>query len=393
MTAVTAVTAATSRRALRICFVAPNIYPVLSGARDIPVIGGAEFRQSVLARAFVVAGYEVSVVTQDFGQPHGELIDGVRVLNTHTPTEGIPILRYVHPRLTSVVSRLREADADVYYQSSASHLTGVVAWHCRRSEARSIYSGASDTDFMRGQERVAHARDRWLFRWGLAHVDAVVTQTARQADLLSSHYHRDAQVIPNPYAAPVRQRAQRADMILWVGGIRRVKRPDRFIALARRLPQYRFCMIGGAVGNDVEARNYFAAMRAEASGVDNLEFHGFLPLAQVEPYFDEARVFVNTSEHEGFPNTFLQAWARGIPTVSYFDSGAGRDGERPFEWVNDEAAAIQALNSLMSNPDAWQTLSQRCTTHFNETHSTERVVQQYSALFDRLKHRVRGTAA
>lgn len=370
-----------SPRPVRICFVAPNLYPVLAGARDIPVIGGAEFRQSVLARAFASAGYEVSAVTQDFGQPDGDRIDGVRILKTHAPQAGIPVLRYIHPRLSSVMRLVREAKADVYYQSCASHLTGALAWHCRRTGVRSVYGGASDTDFMRGHERLKYARDRWLFRWGLEHVDAIIAQTERQAALVRQHYRREARIIPSPYVLPARAREQRADLVLWVGGIRRVKRPDRFIALARRFPQYRFRMIGGAVGDDNESRGYFESIRNEAASVGNLDFLGFLPLEEVEPHFDEARVFINTSEHEGFPNTFLQAWARGIPTVSFFDAGARQDGTRPFLWVADQAEAAAGLLRLLVDERAWCTLSELCRSHFAASHSTKHVVEAYAGLF------------
>ena len=374
-----------SARPMRICFVAPNLYPVLAGAREIPVIGGAEFRQATLARAFAAAGYEVSVVTMDFGQPDDATIDGVRILKTHTPRAGIPLLRYLHPRLSSVMRSLRAAQADVYYQSSASHLTAAVAWHCRRAGARSIsiYGGASDTDFMRGQERMTYARDRWLFRWGVEHADAIVVQTERQAALVRQHYHRGATVIPNPYELPVLQgqrRPQCADLVLWVGGIRRVKRPERFIALARSMPRYRFRMIGGVVGDSAEAHAYFASIRAQAAAVENLEFLGFRPLDEVELHFDEARVFVNTSEHEGFPNTFLQAWARGIPTVSYFDAGADREGTRPFALVTDEAGAAASVEGLLADTAAWRALSERCRSHFAACHTATGAVKAYSGL-------------
>jgi glycosyltransferase involved in cell wall biosynthesis len=368
-------------RPTRICFVAPNLYPVLSGARDIPVIGGAEFRQATLARAFAAAGYEVSIVTQDFGQPADASIDGVRIFKTHAPRAGIPVVRYLHPRLSSVMRALRAAKADVYYQSSASHLTAAVAWHCRKAGARSIYGGASDTDFMRGDERLNYARDRWLFRWGLEHVDVIVAQTERQASLVQQHYHRAARIIASPYGLPARRRKQCSDLILWVGGIRPVKRPERFIALARSLPQYRFRMIGGAVGGDAEAHAYFESIRSQAAAVSNLAFLGFQPLDEVELHFDEARVFVNTSEHEGFPNTFLQAWARGIPTVSYFDAGANQDGSRPFAYVPDETAAMASLANLIADDAAWRALSECCSTHFAARHSTAKTLDAYADLF------------
>src|SRR5437879_13668389 len=56
------------------------------------------------------------------------------------------------------------------------------------------------------------------------------------------------------------------------------------------------------------------------------QFTGFLPHARAERYFDRARVLVNTSLHEGVPNTFLQAGARGVPRVGVVDTGAGRRG-------------------------------------------------------------------
>jgi glycosyltransferase involved in cell wall biosynthesis len=48
----------------------------------------------------------------------------------------------------------------------------------------------------------------------------------------------------------------------------------------------------------------------------NLKFYGFIPFHKIDEYFRKASIFVNTSRIEGFPNTFIQAWAHRVPVVS-----------------------------------------------------------------------------
>jgi glycosyltransferase involved in cell wall biosynthesis len=59
---------------------------------------------------------------------------------------------------------------------------------------------------------------------------------------------------------------------------------------------------------------------AEASrNLHNLFYIGHLPLRKVEEQFDYVQALINTSSVEGFPNTFLQAWSRGMPVFSFVD--------------------------------------------------------------------------
>lgn len=53
----------------------------------------------------------------------------------------------------------------------------------------------------------------------------------------------------------------------------------------------------------------------------NVKYLGHRSFEEVEKLFDETSIFVNTSipDCEGFPNTFLQAWSRGVPVISFFD--------------------------------------------------------------------------
>jgi glycosyltransferase involved in cell wall biosynthesis len=150
------------------------------------------------------------------------------------------------------------------------------------------------------------------------------------------------------------------------------------------LPQFCFTMVGGPGGSDSSSINYFRAIEAAAKSIPNLRFHGFVPYSEVDSYFDRARVFVNTSLYEGFPNTFLQSWARGVPVVSYFDTGSRHNKDAVVRVVADEPAAAIQISTLMSNARDWRTASQRSLEHFSDVHSVDSAVSRYARLFSRM---------
>ncbi len=357
-----------------LCFVAPQAWPVLSRDPRIEVVGGAEVQQSILARLLAADGHRVSMITLDYGQPDRSRVDGVTVHKAFAPRAGAPFLRFLHPRMTSMWRALRSVDADVYYCRSASIWLWLVTEFCRRHGRRSVYAGASDRDFVPdvgGQLR--HARDRWLYRRGLAAADAIVAQNEEQRASCRAHYRRDAVVIPSCYELPERKNSSAVrDRVLWVGMIHENKRPELFVELAARLPRRRFVMIGGPRPG---AHAFYERIRAQAARVPNLELTGFLPLAEVEPWFDRARVLVNTSTYEGMPNTFLQAWARGVPTLATVDVGA------PVHMIfGDLPAGAAETERLFSDEPYWRAQSAACRAYFERHHSPAAVVAQYGDL-------------
>jgi len=370
------------RRKPHVCFVAPYAWPVFSRDPNIQVVGGAEVQQCVLARLLADNGYRVSMISFDYGQPSPVLVDGVTVYKSFRESAGIPVLRFLHPRLTTMWKVLREVDADVYYQRSSAMWTGVVAEFCRRHGKRSIYAGASDRDFEIGQEQIILGRDRWLYRRGIAQVDRVIAQNAFQRDSCRRNHKRNAVVIPSCYVPPAH--AERAtlsnDRVLWVGTIHGYKRPEIFLDIAERLPHRKFVMIGGpSIGGERLKAGFFEEIRDRAARLPNVEFTGFLPLAGVEPWFDRARLLVLTSVYEGMPNVFLQAWARGVPSVSTVDVGA------PVNTVFTEAAQGAAkVEALLSNNGLWSQASADSLAYFERNHSSSQVLARYARLLEEL---------
>ncbi|MYM26306.1 glycosyltransferase [Duganella sp. FT135W] len=355
-----------------ICFVAPAIYPVLAGSTTIESVGGAEVQQAILARSLVAAGHAVSVVTMDYGQAQEENIDGIRVLRAHAPLAGLPGLRFVHPRMTALWAAMRRADAAIYYQRGSGMLTSLVAAFCRRYGRRFVFAAASDADFYAELPLVHYRRDKWLYRRGLRAADLIVVQNHTQQAACAAQFQRSSHLVPSCHLPRQPGVADAAGVVLWVGTVKPLKRPELLVELARRLPQLRFRLVGG--GSEAA----LAALRAIAP--PNLELTGFVPYVQVDTHFNQARVFVNTSEYEGFPNTFLQAWSRAIPSVSFFDTGSRQDGVPVTELVADLDAMAAAIVRLATDDAAWRAAGGRALAYFEARHTPAAALGAYQPL-------------
>ena len=372
-----------ARRRPRVCFVAPTTWPLLSRS-SIPVMGGAELQQTLIATELARRGFPVSMISHDYGQEEGAVVDGVKVHKMYAPDAGIRVVRFVYPRLTSLWQALKRADADIYYQRTAACATGFLAAFCRANDRRSIFAGASDVDFMPGMESITYARDRWIFAYGVRNVDAIFAQNPCQQENVRKNYGREAVLIPNCYRAPDGMgRGRRDGYVLWVANVRAQKRPEFLIEIARRLPQHRFVVVGGS-DSDRKSLEYANAIRARLAELPNVQVNKFVPFHEAERIFDGARVVLNTSTYEGFPNTFLQAWARGIPTVSFVDTGSRHGGQPVYQVARDIEHGTQQVDTFMRDDVAWEAASRRVLEHFGERHSVDSVVDAFERELMRL---------
>jgi glycosyltransferase involved in cell wall biosynthesis len=339
-------------------------------------IGGEEVQHALLSRHLARLGFEVTSLVGDFGQNALEQVDGVAVRKTYALADGVPGLRFFRPRLAATWAALAQADSDVYYTSCAGAMAGVLAGFCRRHARRFVFRVASDADCAPATLMLASLRDRLLYAYGLRRADVVLAQTRRQQALLAQHYGVQARLAGmfSELPASVPGFDERGADLLWLANLRAMKRPDWFVDIARQVPRLR-CHIAGAAHPDEPA--LYRRVADAAAALPNLHFHGQVRFGATGALFANARLFVNTSAFEGFPNTYLQAWAHGVPVIATFDPD-GLIAEHGLGMVVDSAGAAGAgARALLGAPAEWAACSARCRRFASARLAPERVAEPY----------------
>jgi glycosyltransferase involved in cell wall biosynthesis len=181
-------------------------------------------------------------------------------------------------------------------------------------------------------------------------------------------------------------RSGAAPRVLWIGRIVPVKRPDRLLDLAEACPDLSFDLVGP--GDDGYARRILE--RAARAG--NVTVHGGVPRDRLGPFYRQATSLLCTSDREGFPNTFLEAWSHGLPVVSTVDPD-GLIAERRLGGTGHDLPALAgALRALLGSPARWQAASEAARRYYVEHHSVERALPRFEQLFVEVAGRA-GTGA
>jgi len=365
-----------------LCFVAHFAYGALAGGNG-GHIGGVERQTSLMAKWLAARGHRVSLVTWDEGQKDGESIDGVQVFKLCRRNAGLPGLRFFRPRWSSLNAAMKRADADVYYHNCGEYVTGQVAMWCRRHGRKFVYSVASDPDCDVRLPEMHSLRERLLYRHGLNRADRVIVQTCKQQEMLREGFHRESVVIPMPcpgpsdaeYADCVRNRND-SQRVLWIGRVCEQKRPDRLLDLAEAHSDLSFDFVGPFADTQ-----YARQVRQRATRLANVTIHGPATRERVSEFYRRARVMCCTSDFEGFPNTFLEAWSWGLPIVSTFDpddlilrKGLGYVG-------TNIAELATGIRTLLSSKERWNAFSLAARRHYGGNHTMDKVMTQFERVF------------
>jgi len=205
--------------------------------------------------------------------------------------------------------------------------------------------------------------------------DAILVQTDDQRARLRQHFHRDGLLMPSLcHRFPAQVEAGGGHTVLWAGRARGMKRPLMFLDLARSCPGVQFVMALSDRKTDPVLAD---RVINEAKHISNLKLLIDVPYREMSGHFDDAAVLVNTSEYEGFPNTFLEAWAVGRPVVATVNPDGLLTRNRLGLHVHDLEGSTHAVTELMASPERRREIGLRARELVGGRHSREAVLNAY----------------
>ncbi|MBC8367796.1 glycosyltransferase family 4 protein, partial [bacterium] len=301
------------------------------------------------------------------------------------PTGGAPLLKLIHPKGSTLVRFLKEQKIDLLVQRGASELTALGAAVARKAGIPFLFLLASDSDLKPGCEILTHPQNHVLYRMTLAKARWVVAQTSEQADLLARNYGISPSIIPSMLPKLPEEGFGDYDRnrVLWGGNLRSLKRPEWLLALAKRFPKIQFEVFGGKAGGH---ESYAQGIIEQFELQTNLNYLGWVSNQDVPQLFSRARIFLNTSLVEGFPNSFLEAWRQNVPVVSTVDPGEllSRQKLGYFEESLDKLALRLHEIWQESSPDL-QLRLQNALQYVDDIHGRESVAGRWAELLKMLE--------
>jgi glycosyltransferase involved in cell wall biosynthesis len=364
----------------KVCFISLGSYPLLAG-KDMGFVGGAEVLLVQLAKEIAKQEFEVSFITYDDGSNRIESIDNIRVIKVYKHQDVLRLNPLSKARY--VWNALKKANVDIYLEHPG--LGGIVSLFCRLWRRKGILYIGSDSEVMK---KPIATYNKFYFtlghRFDLKLANIVIVQSEFQRRMLSENFGRDSIIIkiPIPLSDTDMPEKPSPPIVLWLATVKPVKQAELFLELARILPEVKFQMIGGPALGD---KTYFDSVQEATRHIPNLDFLGFVPHDRVGSYLEKASILVNTSLFEGFPVTFLEAWAAYTPVVSL-----NSDPDEVicryrlgFHSKNFEQM-VKDISLLLNNKELREEMGRNSRKYVVEEHDIQKIVAQYVALFREL---------
>lgn len=288
-------------------------------------LGGGENQLAGVAKLFAELGCEVSVIDYSIAANLQYRDISFYALNPEKKTW----LDVLSKRSIRLYNLLLERNADIYFSSMCGYHHIISFFASQKSNAKFVYWAAADLDFESFYQRYKYYYKYKMNARNL--INIILTEitfpfVTRYANLLFVQHsgqlalakNKNAMVLPNFIEVNHHlNKVDKDDYCVWVGSISEIKGFEKIQLILEQVPNIQIKVIG-----KIRSENCKKILKI-LHRYPNFTYLGFLSnYDDVLKAIAHARFLFNTSAKEGFPITFLEAWANNTPVISlYVDPG------------------------------------------------------------------------
>lgn len=364
----------------KICFVIPRTYYLfnLEIKKNI-VPGGAQVQVYYLSTALAEdINFDVHFVVADFGQPNFELKKNVKLHKSFSFSDNL------FKRIYKLFETLKKTDADTYIFRSADIGAALTILYVRKIlKKKVLYMLASDVETSKKrQKKHSGALKTFAMQYVYKNADIITVQTDEQKKLFEKYRNRKINsVIKNIYLRKKNAQInfEEKNTILWVGRLTEIKKPEIFLTAAKKYPDEKFIMIAPLA---IDKKEYGIAIKNKAKKIKNLKLLEYVKPTEIFEYYKKAKIYILSSELEGFSNTMAEAMAANCPILSYnvnpdnilhkFNFGFCVEKNTNKFWASFE--------KLRENSDLRKKMGENGSKYIKDFHQKEQIINIFKTL-------------
>jgi glycosyltransferase involved in cell wall biosynthesis len=369
---------------MKIAFFTLNAYDMLTGGYEGSAVGGAQVQQILIGKELSSRGHDIYFVEYDSENKTERTVDGIQVVTKSRPSGPEVQRAYTVVRGTRQV--LKDIAPDICYRRSLDFEILTLSYYSAIGNNRFIYGISHDDELSDTPRKYStgiksSAAYLWLNKKSISNADAVIAQNSTQYNMAAAQLSTTILQIPNCYTTnktkPIEWEYE-SPTVFWAARLESWKQPGVVTELAEKLPEIEFIIAGGPGDEKI-----FSMLKNRESEIDNLHVLGHVPFSKIDRYFAAADIFLNTSEEEGFPNSFLQAWANQTPVVSLnvnpnnilTDEKIGRFADNSFDRLQTQ------IKELVTNQEMRNKLGDKSNRYLQKNHSVQAIADRYMEVF------------
>jgi len=221
---------------------------------------------------------------------------------------------------------------------------------------------------------------KFIYRCVLKKTDFIRCQNEYQRrNLTKKHPNKKIFVTGNSVNVsekPTKRPFNEREYVVWIGTFRPQKNLYYFYKICHKLNEVNFKIAGDFSG---ESNNATKLAVEKLNKLKNVEMMGFIEHARIGGLLSKSFCLVSTSDHEGFPNTYLEAWLAGTLVVATPGANPGNVIKKYKLGLiaSDKSDFVKHITKLMSNEHLYDKLRGNCDKYVKDNHDRIKVAKKF----------------